>query len=327
MPMKKLLLFLFFINVLTANGQNYIRLLGDTTVWNIQENVFALIHERSFTIWPGDYQATGDTMISGINYKSFYQEWYPNGFIREDTAARKVWFLEDTASQELLLYDFSLNQNDSVLLTFPNYVSGDAFPSGYYHIDSIITRNIISGPRKFYYLSNPASPFNPMDNGNRFYLIWIEGIGSTIHPAYIYLQEFGQPAGGGPLTWPCGAYHNMALACSYQDGVHEFFEDCFWSNNSQYALDSCHYQFPGGIDEQNNSFALTLSPNPATNKITIYDLRFTISKIEIYNVLGKNVYQCESAKTEIDVSNLLPGIYFVKVITDKTNFAGKFVKE
>ncbi len=328
--MKKKLLLLFSISVLAAQGQNYIPLLGDTTEWNVQNNMLVVIHERSFFIDAVDCTAFGDTVINGHDYKFFDQQW-ASGYIREDTSTQQVWFLPDTTSPELLLYDFSLNQNDSILLTFPNYVSGDAFPTGYYHVDSIITRTIIAGPRKFYYLSNPASPINFMDNGNRFYLVWIEGVGSIIHPLYVYLLEFGQPGGGGPLTWPCNAYHNMALACSYKDGVHQFFEDCFWSNYSQYATDSCHYEFPGGINEQDGDFTITISPNPVSNEFTIYDLRFTISKIEIYNTLGEKVYHSHisnpKSQISVDVSHLKEGIYFVKLAGDKTNLTGKFVKE
>src|ERR1044071_6476015 len=139
MPMKKLLLALFSIALFTAQGQNYIPLLGDTTEWNVVLNVFPVMRERSvFDIFEGNHRAWGDTVINGLNYKFFDQLWWSQiAYLREDTSTQKVWFLENTASSELLLYDFSLNQNDSVFLTFPNYIFGDAFPNGWYYVDSV----------------------------------------------------------------------------------------------------------------------------------------------------------------------------------------------
>lgn len=104
------------------------------------------------------------------------------------------------------------------------------------------------------------------------------------------------------------------------------------SNNNAHAgwmIDNIYARswFVGGIEEDISGTGLTLSPNPATNQLRIQNTELRIKNIEIYNVLGESVYQSESAKTEIDISNLNPGIYFVKVFTDKTNFSGKFVKE
>jgi hypothetical protein len=328
--MKKIVLLLFSISVLSAKGQSYIPLLGDTTEWNIAWNVNAVIHERNFVIMDGDYKAYGDTIINGLNYK-FFNPPLTSGYLREDTSLQQVWFLQDTASQELLLYDFSLNQNDSILLTFPNYISGDPFPTGWYYVDSIISRNIMAGPRKFYYLSNPASPINWMDNGiNRFYLVWMEGVGSNVHPLYIYLQENGQPQGG-PFTWPCGAYFSLALTCAYKNNVQQFFDTCFWNNYSMYATDSCHYSFPGGINESGNFSSIILSPNPTTNELKIENGELKIKEIEIYNCLGEKVFQerltSNVQRLTINVADCPPGIYFVKLTGDKTNLTGKFVKE
>ena len=325
--MKKIILLLFVVSAISTVGQTYHPLLGDTTEWNIGLNVFSVSHQRSFHILDGDHRAFGDTIISGLNYKFFEQEFSPQiGFIREDTTTQKVWFREDGSSPELLMYDFSLIQGDSVLLTFPNYISGDPYPSGWYFTDSVITRIVSAGPRKFYYLSNPASPINVWDNGNRFYLVWIEGTGSNLHPAYIYIEEYGS-AQPGNFSIGCPAFLHLALVCSHKDGVEQYFDTCFWNQFQMFALDSCHYSFPGGLSEQQSSSSLMLLPNPATDEITIYNLEVAISLIEIYNVIGERIYKSELQKPKIDISNLLPGIYFVKLTTDKTSLTGKFVKE
>ena len=66
---------------------------------------------------------------------------------------------------EELLYDFSLEEGDSVYLKFKCWASG----WDWYYIDSVRTVNFFSVDRKVWYLNNhfPESPV----------IIWIEGIG------------------------------------------------------------------------------------------------------------------------------------------------------
>lgn len=73
-------------------------------------------------------------------------------------------------------------------------------------------------------------------------------------------------------------------------------------------------------------------PNPAANKFTIYDLRCTISKIEITDARGQLVSSqkpiANSQQLTIDVSNFLSGMYFYKVTCAKGMFSsGKIVIE
>ena len=86
--------------------------------------------------------------------------------------------------------------------------------------------------------------------------------------------------------------------------------------------------FYDGINE-NASQRLNIYPNPVTNELRIQNAESGIKKIEIYNAIGERVYKSETRnpKSEIDVSHLKEGIYFVKLTGDKTNLAGKFVKE
>lgn len=86
-----------------------------------------------------------------------------------------------------------------------------------------------------------------------------------------------------------------------------------------------------GIDELQNESPLLLYPNPAANQFTIYNLQFTIKELEIFNSLGEKVLQSKisnlKSQISLDVSQLLSGIYFVKVQAGKDEWIGKFVKE
>ena len=62
----------------------------------------------------------------------------------------------------------------------------------------------------------------------------------------------------------------------------------------------------------------------------IYDLRFMISEIEIYNALGEKRLTPTLSKGEgvrVDVSWLPAGVYFVAITDDKGNkITRKFIK-
>jgi hypothetical protein len=68
-------------------------------------------------------------------------------------------------------------------------------------------------------------------------------------------------------------------------------------------------------DKLNLSELISIYPNPAQKEIFIsVENGITIDKINIYNQLGQNVIHQISFNGSIDVSSLLPGIYFVEVL-------------
>jgi hypothetical protein len=87
---------------------------------------------------------------------------------------------------------------------------------------------------------------------------------------------------------------------------------------------------PVGIDEvSEKQTAVSLFPNPAANELRIKNAEIRIESVEIYNVLGEKVFsQTTNAREEkINVSSLPPGIYFVKVKSEKEERVAKFVKQ
>jgi murein DD-endopeptidase MepM/ murein hydrolase activator NlpD len=77
---------------------------------------------------------------------------------------------------------------------------------------------------------------------------------------------------------------------------------------------------PAGVASIDGQSGIEIFPNPATEQFTIYDLRFTIEKIEIYSSFGEKVFSQQSTINKpqtIDVSQLLSGIYFI-TITDQS---------
>ncbi len=79
-----------------------------------------------------------------------------------------------------------------------------------------------------------------------------------------------------------------------------------------------------------NGKAFSLSPNPATNQLTIDNGELKIKEVEIYNSLGEKCLTPTLSKGEgvrIDVSSLPAGIYFLKVRGEKEERIAKFVKQ
>ncbi len=73
----------------------------------------------------------------------------------------------------------------------------------------------------------------------------------------------------------------------------------------------------------------TFYPNPANDKITIETSPSpVISQLSIMNLDGQEVLtrQINQTKTQIDISSLPSGVYFVRVTNDKTVEVGKFIK-
>ena len=73
-----------------------------------------------------------------------------------------------------------------------------------------------------------------------------------------------------------------------------------------------------------------LAPNPAKNVLNIQTKNhIELSSISIYNTLGQLVLVIPNAKhtSSIDVSQLIAGTYFIKVISDKGSSIAKFIKE
>lgn len=90
-----------------------------------------------------------------------------------------------------------------------------------------------------------------------------------------------------------------------------------------------------GITEVEENFvngkSIKIFPNPAASELTIDNGKLQIDRIEIYNVLGKKIFQSQISDLKsqifVDVSQLPSGIYFVKVRGEKEERVAKFVKQ
>jgi len=82
-----------------------------------------------------------------------------------------------------------------------------------------------------------------------------------------------------------------------------------------------------GIDEINFKNSLSLYPNPSVGFFTISSDKYQLSKIEIYNLQGENIYQQNntSSHLQIDLSSQPKGIYFVKTQNGNNAYIEKVI--
>jgi len=82
------------------------------------------------------------------------------------------------------------------------------------------------------------------------------------------------------------------------------------------------------ISIKDHEMTFSIFPNPANNNITI-ESTTPFNKVEIVNFLGQTVYSQNNngETTNIDVSNLNGGIYFVRIVTETGASVQKFVKK
>lgn len=330
LPFTFLMVFVCLVNQKFSAQSAYHKMLDATkTEWYIFNAMIAVKPAAShidpnrtnnwIQLYQGRYSAKNDTIIGTNNYKKFYHDYYSPGFntndlvgfLREDTLTRQVFFMETDGVTEKKLYDFSLNVGDTVTIDFQN--QSPQFPPGIYavyNVDSVLT-NV--GYRK-----------QITFNGGTADLVWIESIGSVIHPIYIY-NTWG---GYGQFAWTSGGCtypYDIGLACKYSNNT-KYYQSCTYTealnNPCIYEYDSCnYYNSCSQVKEISNVIKYKLNPNPAFDKMTIeLDLKQSDEvAIEVIDIFGRKVKTITSQKAysgenkfPVDISNLQNGCYFVK---------------
>jgi plastocyanin len=82
-----------------------------------------------------------------------------------------------------------------------------------------------------------------------------------------------------------------------------------------------------GVVENTTTAVISIYPNPVKGKLIIENDKYENSKIEFYNLVGERCFQSvlNSYKTEIDLSMLPKGIYFVKINSTNFNYTKRIV--
>jgi len=238
---------------------------------------------------------SGDTLIGDKNYKNVLRSddslkisWKVIGQIREDATGKVFWTDGNNSCEEQLLYDFSLEQGDSIL----------TYSEEYAHVDSVRFRYLGASeePLKFIYLQH--------------YYVWIEGVGSQdgILNGLQYIFLTGE---GGKLI--CYSENDQLI---YHD---EDFSSCFPANSSGIGEHNS--------DEPENGF-IAVSQINSFIRFTFQELQTDASIIRIYDLDGKEIEILPvNGQEQIDMpaGQYPPGLYIFLFDNGIVRINGKFV--
>jgi hypothetical protein len=347
---KSGLLIIFFLITSVTRAQNYIPMLDSVSntwyfAWNVIPVRLAQVPNCSYPLYPTlpswTYATVFDTAANGYTYKAIGKQDYGApfldciaGYLREDTAAQKVYFMDNQFGVEELLYDFSMVPGDSILL---NFASNGFYQNGMYVLDSIRNITLETGIHRIFFLNNPLNFFLAQ-------LQWIEGVGNPGNLLYTKAENFG---GGmfANVCWPPDMINRNGsdlLTCFYQGPEKIYFDSC--SHSSAIAqqgspwfsyVDSCVYwSMAGSVEEINGLTSLLVVPNPAGDHTSI--LAEALIRLEgeliIRDIFGrpagdpkKAVFIPGSNAIPLDTRKLDSGIYLVEFRTSEGSMNTRLV--
>lgn len=299
-------LYLFIVSaVLYAQSGTYHPLPGSGAIWRE--------YFGGYQVNCTDYQLSiiGDTLIGDKIYQklkkfgvSYFADpmgncifpvpvpytYYPGAF-RNDSFDRKVYFLPDGQSSEILLYDFNLQLNDKLPETYGySYANSDtAYIS---RIDSVMV-------------------------GNEYHRRY--GVSTSILFEYMYLVEgIGSSYGLLSALYPPFEFGSNLL-CFMHDSITVYPDpgyDCVLVT---------------GIDYHTQAGSrFSISPNPVISGVGIVNMPQDIpfSDLIIYDIVGNEVLRINNIGqgTIIHAENLKGGVYLYRLIACKqTQAAGKLL--
>ncbi|MDP2724254.1 MAG: T9SS type A sorting domain-containing protein, partial [Bacteroidales bacterium] len=121
---------------------------------------------------------------------------------------------------------------------------------------------------------------------------------------------------------PCIDAGSNSFVTTETDFLHNYR---IWDGNhdNDSVVDMGAYEYDSefnsvGITENDLKLkkAITIFPNPTSNYLNI-DVK-DVLQVEVYNNSG--CFKFKSSQSKIDISNLKPGVYFLKIIDKKQNF-------
>ena len=291
-----LLALLLMAMVSTAKAQDYLPVVKDDAEWNIMW--------QSTSSWPTiqiteSIRIDGDTLANDMHYKKVMRKissetnyWHGSteyyslyGLIREEPEG-KVFYQPIDQDTVYLLYDFNMNVNDTVVMSWcqiPNTLWDVTI-----RIDSITTQYIAGMDRRVFYVSS-ISTHAPNEEW-RWLNTWIEGIGATeglLYSCHVTV------AGGITLH---------ELLCYHEDG------ELVWQNP---IYNTCLIDNYDGVQDNTEESGVMVYPNPVKNKVVINGVE--ASEVQVYNALGQLVKTVRGTN-EIDLSGLVEGIYLLCIM-------------
>lgn len=299
-----LLIMTFIISPFALMCQEYTPFLEGNPIWKVYGIDNAQPNEESTT--DVEYSLAGDTIIEGADYRILDVETAPatylypfieEAYLRENLETRKVYIRfkeEDQAlfggNEELLLYDFSLNEGDSFFLY-------EDFDGNEVNILSETTIDIDGQTRDSWLTDFPSI-------GNTVGKTYVEGVGflsdlllPVLYEEYSFYSAF---------TY---CYKNASENISH-NFTSELFPDDLDCNSTL------------SLENTEGENQVLIYPNPSSDGTTIElpDLK----EVRVSDLLGKVVFEektIESEKIGLNTVHWAEGLYLVKACNGKSECA------
>ncbi len=285
------------ICISNVQSQTYVPFPDSNAIWNVYE-----YRDQPYSVSTTQYLIIGDSIIGNKLYHKLYfsqnKTTFPNdstyyrGLVREDSMKR-IYFNgysdmpQDTA--DVLLYDFSLNVNDT-------FAELNGVTQTIIAIDSILINNKY---RKRYTL-------NP-DWAGKY---WIEGIGSTR----------GLLSSIDPFP-TCTCIHS--LLCFQQNDTVLYLDQNISSTCLPLLTDI------SDVYSSENSIEVFPNPVSSSSLIIFPEGNKAFSRLEIYNstgILTNSINVLSKTCYRIDKGDFTSGVYFFRLVEKTGHFlTGKFL--
>jgi hypothetical protein len=297
--MKTLIQFIAFAVVVIKIGysQDYVKMPVTNAIWSEYYLIYNGINPE---IYPYYVLTNGDTLIDNLTYHKivrsndtvidFSMDTY-TGCFREDTN-KAVWFLPRDSINEVLLYDFSKQVGDTVIIPATQLWKYETL---YLIIGEIDSLEIQGNFRKVFHFTEWLT--------NELY--WIEGIGSNMGFLFSF---YSYGIGEGP-----------ELNCLTLEDTLIYYNPDSWLNDC--------FVFTGVEDQNILKPEFRIFPNPATSFITLTTPQGEPAlEAVICNHLGQKVLTAKPVNNTMDVSGLKAGMYLIEISTKDRTERTKFVK-
>ena len=247
---KSVVVLFFQFGVTSLFAQDYVPMLGDNNKW-YQTYFFESAQTNEIIC--------KDTItINSRLYKILYDHYYNSfGYIREDTAERKIYILykNDSVSDEKVLYNFNLKVGDYVGSERCNSITT---VSGYCYLHN----------ESYYFTDNTIRRVFTFKNDT-----WIEGVGSVKY----FIKDYSK---------------STYLNCFYKDDKHIMFSGLFLLRDS-----SCNInQGNVNTIKTQDQVEIFPNPFTKQITIKTFNERKSAFSIDITDILGKTVNLYNSSR-------------------------------
>ena len=149
------------------------------------------------------------------------------------------------------------------------------------------------------------------------------------------------------LTWDAVENANSYFVYCNDEEIANITATTYVVENLEYNTEYCYTVTAMGVDTESdpseeacaktlgeslseNESYFNIFPNPASDNITI-STNQEITEINIYNILGVNVYNeqftMNHSQLDVNVSDFINGVYFIKVKTENGETVKRFIKK